>query len=179
MKKPILGALLAAVATFFWGFIFWATPIGGLIMHELESSDSAAVQDAVGEHIDASGVYFVPQMTDENAEERHAAGPLVQLFVHKDGAGMMNPVNMLLGLMVMFITALIFSLFATSIPSAHGSVGATAGFGVVVGLITAVWSNLGNPFWFYHPWDYSIGVAVYDIVSFTLIGVVCGFFLRD
>ena len=147
-------------------------------MADLDPADSAAVQDAIGQYIGESGVYYVPQMTDADSEARHATGPLVQLFVHSGGAEMMNPVGMFMGLVVMFVAALIFGFLVKGIPVAQGSVGATVKFGLLVGLAAAVWSNLGNPFWFYHPWGYSIGVALYDLVSFTLFGVVFGLFFK-
>ena len=52
MKNLVLGALLAAVVLFAWGFVFWALiPNAGVQMHP----DEAALQQHLAEGIPETG----------------------------------------------------------------------------------------------------------------------------
>src|SRR5690606_3979537 len=76
MKNQLIGVVLATIAMFFWGFLYWGAttiPYGPL---KASNGDEAA-QQALLEHFPTTGMYMIPGMHNDTDDLRrmYEAGP--------------------------------------------------------------------------------------------------------
>lgn len=171
-----------------WGFAFWMfSPLPGMAMHELPGED--AVVPVLKENLTASGVFFspwpgMPEGTTEEKKaalaamvEKHQAGPLVQIFYHRDGIHPDDPKMFAKGYANFFVSALLASVaLAMAVPAVGGYFRRVA-FVVVLGLFACVSISLSQPIWFHHPWDYHLMTSAYHLGDALLMGIVLGLFI--
>jgi hypothetical protein len=123
MKKLILGSVLAAVAMFFWGFLYWAVfPFTYQVM--ASAPNELALAKTIGDALPASGVYLVPHPkggTEEEVAKRIQAGPLMQINIRKQGTDPMSGSVFFWGFVHMLVCsllmALVLRLAAPALPS--------------------------------------------------------------
>ena len=66
MVRTILRVLLAAVAMYFWGFLFWG--INPVPYQSWQQADDDAAQAALRELFPTAGTYYVPGRAHDEAE---------------------------------------------------------------------------------------------------------------
>ncbi len=178
MKKLVLGALLAAVAIFVWGFLFWATPLSAPVFKQ--APDEAAVTQSLAANLPATGTYYIPDPRSDAAdfEARHQAGPLVTIFYREAGTPAMTPTVFLLGFLHMFISMLLAGLLLRLAAPALRTYGSKVVFVVLAGVAVGVWGNLGDPIWYYQPWTYHLMTTLYDIIAWGLGGLILARFVQ-
>ena len=178
MKNLILGALLAAVVLFAWGFIFWGLiPNAGVQMHP----DEAALQQHLAEGIPETGAYYVPYPAgadDVESMARHEAGPIAFLFVRLEGRPLMPVSTMIGGFIHMLITTLLIGMLLRMLLPSLPAWRDRVLFVALAGLAAAFWSDFTLPVWWHTPWTFFVWLAVYDIIAWTLAGAVLARFVR-
>ncbi len=174
MKNVVVGSLLAALAMFVWGFVFWGAnplaPIGS-------PDDDSALREALVSSLPGPGVYFVPSFDSDDFALKHASGPIARIFFQRDGAPVMNPVIFVFGFVHMFVITLLLSFllaFAGAYAATYRRRVMVVG---VAGLAAAIWSNGGDVVWFYSPWAHHLSVMLYDFVAFVLAGLILARFV--
>ena len=176
MKRLLVGTTLAAVAMFFWGFVYWGVlPFPWTII--AAAPDEVALTRALGE-LPESGAYVLPHPTassEEEAMKRTEAGPLATVLITKQGRNPMDP--MLPGFAHMWISALLMGMLLQRLGTR--SYAGALGMMACVGSVAALWSNLGRPIWYAQPWDYHILLAVYDFSGWLVAGLVLAKFARE
>ncbi|MDX1548809.1 MAG: hypothetical protein R3247_17555 [Rhodothermales bacterium] len=176
MKKLLLGTFLATLTLFIWGFLFWGTPWPNPAFQHLDLEDEVAVWESLRDHIPASGTYYFPDVQREGGFEaaaaRHDEGPLATVMIHAEGMPVMSPAVFVLGFLHMFVSALLMALLLRTAAPALTTYRRRAGFVASVGLVVAVWANLGEPVWNYHAWSFELMQAAYDWTSWILAGLV-------
>lgn len=173
MQRLFLGAFLAAVAVFFWGFVFWGTPLSSFVM--TPAPEGAALAATLDAALPETGVYFLPDMpdgSDEAALEAHRAGPIATVFFRREGANPMGAGVFVGGFLHMFFSMLLLGLVLRAAAPALPTFARRAAFVFLAAVAVAVWANLGKPVWYFQPWDYHLGTAFYDIVAWTLAGLI-------
>jgi hypothetical protein len=180
-SRLLIGALLAALAQFVWGFLFWTTPIGMASM--AHAPDPERAQRALAELFPADGAYFVPDLEEgagarERWTERHLRGPLGMVFVHRAGADPMAPMVFVNGYLHMLITCVLIGWLLARAGAALPTWGAQVGFVALAGFAAAFWGHAGDPIWFYQPWRYHLVAMVYDLVAWALAGAILARFAR-
>ena len=179
MTRILAASLIAAVALFMWGFLFWTVlePAVGVIQ---TAPDEVALAQDLAEHLSTEGTYFIPTDTrDQQAwMDRHQAGPLATVMFRPGGAPAMDPGVFLRGFLHMLASILLMAFLLRWIARFLGSYGQRLGFVVWVGAIEAVFSNLGRPIWYFQPWDYHLLQAAYTLSSWALVGVILAWFLH-
>lgn len=181
MKKVILASFLAAVALFFWGYLFWALlqPIFGGI-------DPVADEDAFGavlkEHLPEAGTYMLPlsmEAPDLAAwESRHRSGPIATIMFQPGGKEPVDPSVFIGGFLHTWISLLVLALLLRWISRSLKSYGQRFGFLLTIGVFDAVWANLGRPIWFFQPWGYHVLQAVYTLSAFLIAGAILAWFIH-
>ena len=171
MKNLLIGSLLAAVAVFLWGFVFWA------VLAELNTVDSdaeLALQSALAQHVPETGTYVLPQMRDDEAEYtlRHETGPTAMIFVQKEGSAPMSPSTFGLGLLHEFIFALLIGALLRMTWASLPSYGGRVGFVILAGVAAAFWSELGDPIWWAHPWGFHVMNLLYAVGAWAITGLI-------
>jgi hypothetical protein len=162
------------VAIVFWGMVFWGVLAGPLgVFHQLP--DAPAVTQVLVDSETRTGTYFMPWPRD-TAEasayflEQHKRGPFYRLSYVREGVDPQSARKLLIGVFHYFTV----SLMAALLLWISNPVSRLRSFGTVflAGLIGSIFHIVGDPVWFHMPWDYSIGVLFYDIVSWGLLGFI-------
>lgn len=179
MKRLLAATFLASMALFFWGFIFWTVlePALGIMQ---TAPDEAAVAASLAEQLKTEGTYFIPSDTGDLADfgSRHQAGPLVTVFFRPQGAQVMAPSTFAAGFLHMWVSVLLMALLLRWIARYLDSYGQRVRFVTWVGAISAIFSNLGRPIWYFQPWDYHILQAAYGVTSWLGVGLILAWFLH-
>lgn len=177
MKRLALGSLLAAIAIFFWGFMFWAL-FASIDMQE-SSQDELALQQALAEHLPKSGTYYIPSLDERSDEyaQRHRSGPIAMIFVKLEGAAPMNPVSMLAGFLHEAIFAFLIGLLLLMALPALASYRRRVLFVTFMGVTAAFWSDFAYPIWWSHPWGFHVMNAFYSVVAWLIAGLILARFV--
>ena len=180
MQKLIVGSLVAAVAMFLWGWIYWASGFAlGAILDR--PADDEIAQQALSEAFGESGAYFVPgNMDDEEAfTRRHEAGPLAMVFYHKDGAPVMQPMILIKGFIHYFVTCLLIGWLMTMVLPSLAGYGDKVKFTAAAGFVASFFTNLSDAIWMSAPITYQTFVGIYDITIWIIAGLVLGRFIGN
>ncbi len=177
MLKLAIGSVVAAIAMFFWGFVYWGSGVVDPFTHM-----SAEAQDAITQtftaNLTADGVYFVPDnqgVSEDQWAERMAAGPIAMFNYKSSGATPMTT-TMGLGFVHMLVTALLIGALLRYVATADTYLERFK-LVVCVGFIAAVFTHLGQPIWWHYPWAYSILGAIYDFGAYVIAGAVLAYFV--
>ncbi|MEX2260685.1 MAG: hypothetical protein WD696_01975 [Bryobacteraceae bacterium] len=165
--------LVGALAMVVWGMVFWgllAGPIG--VFRQLP--DAPAVTQALTGSQTQTGTYFMPwprdtAETSQRFLEQHRLGPFFRLSYVREGVDPQSPRKLLLGVVHDLSVALIAALLLwVANPASR-----LRSFAIVflAGLLGSNFHMVGDPVWFHMPWDYSMGVLFYDVVSWGLLGL--------
>ena len=180
MKNLVIGAVVAAIVMFFWGFLFWGTPFPYNTFMERVADDTGLMQ-AMDEHLDESGVYYVPDLAEMGTETfnaKHEKGPLAFIFLRKDGGPAQDMSGMLFGFIHFLVTAFLLAFLIRWVMGCLNGLGSYITFGSFVGLIAGFYTHIGNVVWWKWPLGWQTYAMVYDITSFALGALLIGYFLR-
>jgi len=183
MNRIFLAALLGAIAMFTWVYVAYELlPIGGIGLHKLPNE--IAVLEALQKNIaENSGIYLFPRLWleanppgKEFAEEmaRYPSGILMY-----DAAG--SRVSAISHWwLVEFLNELaqavltVFLLSRTRLTT----FGARLTFVLLVGMLTAIATNVGYLNWYGFPWSYTLASMFIQVVGFLCMGLVAAFVLK-
>lgn len=175
-KKLSLASLLAALATFILGFIFWATPVSELAMNHVSAEQAKALAESLQTQVPSSGTYFIPDMSagEQVFLKQHEQGPIATLHVRKEGAAAMDPMVFLRGFLHMFMVWLLVGFVLSKIEASANRYQILLLFAVSA----AIWGPIGQPLWYFQPWAYWLMTAVYDVLAWAIGGAILLRFLR-
>ena len=179
MKNLGIGIVLAALAIFFWGFLYWGmNPLPAKSWKK--ANDDVAAGKAILEHFPESGTYYIPGTynDEETWMKLHAAGPVA--FIHltaREGRPAHDMGIMIRGfaLYLVVVTLIALVLQRVALPSYWDRVKFTA----LVGLAAAVMIDFGDVVWWYIPWEWKIHQAVYTVTTWTVAGLVLAKFVKS
>lgn len=181
MNRLFLGSLLAALALFVWGFLFWGQPWGNPGVQNLSLNQSEAVLSTLGDAVPESGTYFVPDPTDTDNMDRlmelHERGPIAMIFVRKEGINPMAPTVFLLGFLQCLLTAFLIGLVLRAVAAQLPTYRSRVTFAALIGIAAAVWVNLADPIWWHHPWAFHLVSFAYDLGAWVLCGAILARFV--
>lgn len=173
--RTLLGILIAAIAAFLWGFLFWGA---STLTYSSWSAtaDDAKTQAALAELFPESGYYTVPNHTQHTPDAFSAlldhGGVWATVNMDYNPPQQGDPANLLLGLghnlVVMFLLALLIQhttadRFRTAL---------------LAGLMAAVFSNFGDVVWWNYPIDWKLTIFTYDLGFWLIGGLVLSYFMR-
>ena len=175
MQKLMTGSLLAAVAMFIFGAIYWTSPLSGVGIHE--PADSVVAQAILAETFPETGVYWVPGMSlySENPElfeTLHISGPVAMVNIVYAPGPPMAPATFVLGFLHNLVACFLIGLLLSKAAPALGTYGARVGFVVLAGLTTAFFVEMASVVWWRMPLPNQLISALYDIVAWLIAGLV-------
>ncbi len=181
MKGLAIGTVLAGIAMFLWGFLYFG-PLNGLGAIQTGAGTNA-LQEAISDAVPESGTYLIPDMglyqSDQaRAEEAHLRGPRAMLFVQKAGAPIMDPKVMILGFIHMLVVAFILGVILQMVMPGLPTFTSKVIFFAVLGLTASLWINFGHVVWWSHPAKYHVMNLIYHVVSFTIAGAILARFVK-
>lgn len=178
--RILLSALLAAVAIFIWGFIFWAAlPFGASTMKTIPSED--AVRSSLSSNLSESGVYYFPGMdanaTDKAAAEKSyrdkaTAGPRGLILFKKEGGEPMDPATLVWGFVHGFISAVLVGILLVMALPALPMYGQRVAFVTLAGIFAAYAVDSGYYNWWFFPGGFILANAIYTIIAWLLAGLI-------
>jgi len=173
--KAILAHLVAALAMFLWGFVFWGLAADWIGMTQL-ADDQAAFGSALQQHLSADGAYVLPGYGSDEHQFRtlHEAGPIAFVHYRRAGAPVMAGGVFAGGFLHMLVSCVL--LGALLRPLAREK---RAGVLLLTALVCAVFANLGEPIWWYQSWKFHTLAAFYDLAALLLAGSILTKMLPD
>lgn len=174
MSKLLLGSFIAAVAVFFWGFIFYAaSPVMGMVVKG--STDDVAAQMALKEYFPESGTYFVPdpgleKTQPDKLDELHEAGPLALINVRSEGGPVMDPMVLVWGFVHEWIVCFLLGWLMTR--AALASYGARVAFLTVAGFTAALFIDYGATIWWGVDRAFALMNLFYNTAAWLIAGLV-------
>lgn len=184
MLRVLSAAVISAILIFVWGFLFWGVMgVGEKFLKPLpaELDLLAVLRGSQAE----SGMYVYPMPTKMgNAEaeaefkEKHQEGPLLQLAYHREGAPPLAPAMFAKGLALNFAVALLSACLVALVAPSLPTFGRRLGFVLLLSLIVAAWTNVGDVVWWFHSPQYCLGNMAYTLVAGLLMGLVIATIVR-
>lgn len=178
MKKFVLAPVLAALAMFIWGFLFWGLP-HNLPYRALSTvADEAETALAIGKLFPASGAYIIPSpLSDPNkVEELARRGPSVEVHIRKESLPLMDPAVMIAGYLHALVIAVVLTGLVAGLEKSFSTWQSRVRFCTTIGLLVAI-VDLGDAIWWRHGWAWTLGGAAYNLVMFALAGLVIAWFV--
>lgn len=170
MGKTILRILLAAVAMFFWGFLYWG--MNPLPYQSWQQADDTAAQEALRELFPTPGAYFVPGMNHPEAElsALYERGPIAMVHMaHVDGRPMMDPTMMAVGFALCIFTAAVIAWIVTRFSGTYADRLKSV---LIVAFAASFAIHLGDVVWWSVDLGWKIWPMVYDFASWTIAGAI-------
>lgn len=179
MVRCVLGCLVATVAVFVFGALYWMfNPMAEAAMSQAD--DDRAVQACLRDTLGGSGIYMIPGMGEgqQAFEERHEEGPIAVLNYVSEGRPAMPPTTLLVDMarvLVMVVLAALLLLWAWP---ALESYGARVGFVVLAGAAGSVFTRGADAIWWMLPWKYAGVMIVYEVLAWLVAGLVLAALLK-
>lgn len=176
MKNLVIGSVVAAVALFFWGFLFWAvSPLPYRVMKPV--SDMPALQQALRAALPESGVYLFPhpsQASEEEMGKKMAEGAFGRVIFVREGTTMGGG-TFGLGFLHYLVTTFLLAMLLRA--SGGGTYGARLGIVTLAGLAAAIYVDFTKAIWMFDPWGAHVLDFVYDLSSFAIAGLILAKFV--
>jgi hypothetical protein len=179
MIRIIFGAVVAAIAMFVIGFIFFG-PLGlvGLATSSVGDVEAASVQQTLAANLPRTGTYFVPAAEASAAQTvMFGRGPIATIHYNTGGFAAMDPATMLVGLVFNFVIAMIMGLALLGIDSRVADLGSRARVASILAVAGVAFSHLSEPIYYKHDWPYFIYVFVADSLMLIAAGIILAWFL--
>ena len=180
MTRTILGIILATVACYFFGFLYWGLNPLPYTSWKQTPNDEAAGQ-ALLEHFPQNGTYYVPGMRHDEATltRLHEAGPLAFVHITREGKPLMQSDVMAKGFLLTLVTTVLIAVLMKFAAPALPSLGAVLKFTALAGLTATVMIDFGDSVWWHISWAWKFHMAVYHIISWVITGLVLAKFTRQ
>jgi hypothetical protein len=177
MLKSALGALLAAIAMFVWGFVYWGSGLVDPFAHMTPEAETA-LGEALKANLTVDGVYVLPDSkngTEEDWMQRMSAGPFAMANFKSGGTPPMGT-TLALGFVHMLVTTILLAvllMYVTPAATYFDRLKIVA----AIGLIAAVFVHFAQPIWWHYPWTYAVLGAIYDFGAYLISGAVLAYFV--
>lgn len=167
--RVTLGALVATVAVYGWGVLFRQVLPFKIIT---SAYDKEALIRFLEVEFPQSGTYTLP-MPDDNAEavkELFEVGPVATVHVLGSGDISLRTKIPLVRIVQTFITVFLLGWILWIACPAMDSYRLRVAFVALMGFAAAIYNDLADPVWAYHPWRWIMAKALYHITSWTIAG---------
>ena len=180
MKRFVVGVVVASLALFFWGFLYWGFGPYRTMVWKQAVDDGAAGQSLL-EQFPETGTYYVPAFTHEpdTVEELFLKGPIA--FVHMlstTGRPSFDPSIMVQGFVLNLVVVILIGLMLRRVASALPTYLDRVKFVALMGLTAAVLIDGGDAVWWQISWSWKLYQAFYDVSAWTLTGCVLAKFIE-
>ena len=171
--RRVVAAVAGAAVFFIWGWIYWGMLFAPMAKDRLINEDQ--ILETIKAGAPEEGAYLIPSplsgdMKDPAYAAKHEAGPLVHIFLRKQGQSPMDPAVMGMGFLHL-VVAMGLALVLLSWSRCETYRGKVI-FISFVGLTASVLTEPGNAIWWFHPWCPVLRQMGYDIVGWFLSGIV-------
>ncbi|HEX8639954.1 MAG TPA: hypothetical protein VF704_02245 [Allosphingosinicella sp.] len=177
MPRVIIGAIVAAIAMFFIGFIFFGTPLARLGTASLDNNQAAAVQQAMAANLPRTGTYNVPGVDTPEQTNMYSRGPIATVHYNTDGFAAFDAPGLVKGLVLNLLVALLIGAALIGIDRRVPDLGSRARVAVIIAVAAAGFAHLGEPIYWHHDWGHFIYLFVADAAALSAAGLIIAWFL--
>lgn len=174
MKRFALGVLLAALAMFVWGMLYWGVnPLPYTTWKR--STDDVAAGQALLKYFPENGTYYIPGMYHDKATlaRMFEQGPVA--FVHmlrREGRPMMDPAIMVKGIILYLAVAFLLAWLVRLALPGLSTYGSRVKFMALMALAAVAMIDLGDAVWWYIPLNWKIQQGLYNFSALLVAGLV-------
>lgn len=181
MRSLIAGSLLAAVAMFIFGMVYWMSPLSSVGIHEPQ--DNVAAQSILRQTFPKTGLYWVPGMElwAEDAElyERlHVQGPVVMVNIIHDPGPSMAPNVFVSGFIHEWIVCFLIGWILVRAAPAVKTYSDRVAYVALIGFTVALFSEIGAAIWWRMPLSVQLVGFAYTFLAWLIAGLVLARFIR-
>lgn len=180
MGRLVLGGLVAGLAMWLVGFIFWGPLLGWIPLSALSDANAQAVQQALAANLGpaGSGTYAIPSTATTAGTVLHAQGPVATIHFMNRGFPAFDTIAMIWGLVLAVGCALVGGV---ALRMVAGGLYFTERIRLVALFAVAVagYTHIGQPVFNHTPWGYFIYLFVSDVVTWIAAGAVLAKFLPE
>jgi len=186
--RVVAAAVVSAVLMFAWGFVFWGPVInaGYRLTDALSAETELDVLAPLRAAKTPDGMYVypapIPDMGDKAAQQAHNAkmeeGPVFHMAYRQAGVSPMDAMMFAQGLAHNFVIALLAAGLLATVVHGLPSYASRVGVLLLVSLIAAIWTNLGNVIWWFHTPKYAGGQILYTVVAGLLMALATASIVR-
>jgi hypothetical protein len=180
MRKPVLAVLLASLAAYFFGFLFWGATTAPYSAWK-KAPDDVAAGEALLRHFPESGTYYVPSTTAHppaRLEELFQKGPVGFVHIDRDGRPLHDGSTMAWGFVQTAVTMALLALVLARVRRSLPSYGARVGFVALLALTAAMMYEGGEIVWWQLPAAWELVQAAYNVGAWIVGGAVLARFVR-
>lgn len=182
MRKLFAGSLLAAVAVFIFGAVYWSSPVMSAGAREV--ADDAAAQVILREAFPETGIYWVPGMNlyaqdAERYNALHEAGPAAMINIVQEPGPPMASSTFVAGFLHEWIVCFLIGLLLLRVAPALPSYGSRVGFVTLAGFVMAVFVDFGAVIWWKMPLAFQLVDGLYNVIVWLLAGLVMARFVPE
>jgi hypothetical protein len=173
MRRLMLGSLVAGLAMWLVGFIFWGPLLGWIPFTVASEADQATLQAALKTALGptGTGVYAIPSPATQLGTVLHAQGPVAMVHFTNSGFPAFDTTGLLWGLLLAVVCAFVFGLALRSVALGMTFAERIKLVALIAVAITA-YADLGQPIFNHAPWGYYVYAFVSDLVTWLVAGAV-------
>ena len=172
MPRMLIGAVVAAMAMFIIGFIFFATPLSAIGYSSADLTQQATVQQALAANLPHTGTYSIPSPSDAATTNLYSKGPIATIHYNSLGYGVSEPDVLIAGFIHEFVVALLMGFALLGIASSVTDFAVRARVVILFSLAGTIFIHLGEPIWYHHDWRHFIYLMVGDTAMLVGGGLV-------
>ena len=176
MKRFLLAPFLAALAMFFWGFIYYG--LSGIPYKALGTVGD--ISPGLIQQFPGDGTYILPDPRNSPAvmTEQMNRGQLITVHVKKSGVKAMDGAVMAKGFALEFASCLLLALILDAAFGMQDACVKRFKTCVSIGLLATLFANGGQAIWWQQGWGWHLMTMLHDVVCFALAGAVLTFFFK-
>ena len=170
--RALIGAVVAAVAMFILGFLFFATQLAGIGTKSLPDQQAAAVQTALAQNLPETATYSIPSAATAGQTTLYGRGPIATVHYNSRGFAVGNPATMIAGFIHMLVVTFLMAVGLYTVSRYAASFAERVKLLILGTLGATIFMRLGEPIWFHHDWGHAIYLFVADTVSLGVAGLI-------
>lgn len=181
MIRVIWGSLVAAIAMFIIGFIFYG-PLGlkTLATKSVDDAPALAIQQVLKTNLPRTGTYLIPNDTRSGGQTAmYGNGPIATVHYNSSGfVAALDPATIGKGFVFNFAIALLIGLALIGIDGRVTDFGSRARVAAIVGIAGSAFIHLAEPLYYHHDWPHFLYAFIADGLMLAAAGVIVAWFLK-
>ena len=181
MIRVIWGSLVAAIAMFVIGFIFYG-PLGlkTLATKSVDDAPALVIQQALKANLPQTGTYMIPNDSRSPPQSAmYGNGPIATVHYNSSGfVAALDPATIGKGFVFNFAIALLIGLALIGIDGRVTDFGSRARVAAIVGIAGSAFVHLAEPLYYHHDWPHSLYTFIADGLMLAAAGVIVAWFLK-
>ncbi len=172
MIKLFFGSIVAAVAMFITGFLFFATPLQYLGSSRVTDTQNSAIQAALAANLPQTGTYMIPDTSTAEGTVMYGKGPIATVHYNSKGFSTAAPDVLIGGFIHEFIICILLAAALSGLDRRIPDFASRAKLVVLYSVAASAFMHLGEPIWYHHDWPHFIYLFIGDTAMLIVAGLI-------